>query len=450
MKTLDWKNILRRHKLFSALDEDELAGLLAEQVSQERECPKDHVILRQGEAPDSLFVVGSGVVEVIMIGADGTRVPLAKLGKDEFFGEMGLLEERPRSATVIAKEPCVLLEIDGEEVLKATHRHPEMEFRMLLKLSQRLRHVSQQVLAFEMKDVDDKLKLLNTRLDADLKVMDSSLKAARTVFDQTTTRANEIIESADRGRTQLKYVVSIVAMIGAFLGYFGVDKYLKLDTDVTKLEGLNERVGEATNLADKFIAISSSVKTFDEKLGQLEEKAERIDKVTSDFYKKVMIPQFIERLEEDPEAAQGIYKMALESENQDFIDEFFKAINREIMTIQDQDKDKDKRDYYRIILDIGIKDEYAEKREDIILSYYLLMAAQIIDSNDEKVEEEYQETYARFTDYVQGEAGTSVKNSLEEDFDPSTFKNFIESLGFDAEISTLMKSKIDKVWNQIP
>ncbi|MGH8006858.1 MAG: cyclic nucleotide-binding domain-containing protein, partial [Candidatus Binatia bacterium] len=65
--------------------------------------------------------------------------PLAIVYAEEIFGEMAVLERRPRSATVFAKEHCVLLEIAGAEIRTLLEVHPEMQVKIYTVVRDRLR-----------------------------------------------------------------------------------------------------------------------------------------------------------------------------------------------------------------------------------------------------------------------------------------------------------------------
>jgi len=130
MNSFNWQNFLRSHPLFSSLSEEEVAHLLRDEVLQEQTYPQDTAILREGEVGDSAFLIRSGSVQVTLGGAGRPLVPLAVLQAGEIFGEMAVLERRPRSATVVAKEECLLLEIAGEEIHKLLEVHPEMQVKL--------------------------------------------------------------------------------------------------------------------------------------------------------------------------------------------------------------------------------------------------------------------------------------------------------------------------------
>lgn len=139
MKSFNWQDLLRSHPLFSSLNEEEIANLLTEEVSQERVYPQGTVILRGGEVGDSVFLISSGSVEVTLRGTTGPLQPLAILQAGEIFGEMAVLERRPRSATVLAKENCLLLEVAGAELRKLLEAHPEMQVKIYTLVRDRLR-----------------------------------------------------------------------------------------------------------------------------------------------------------------------------------------------------------------------------------------------------------------------------------------------------------------------
>ena len=140
MKSFNWQNFLQTHPLFMSLTEEEIAHLLRDEVSQERNYPQGTVILREGEVGDSAFLLSSGSVQVTLRGPGGPSVSLAILQAGEIFGEMAVLERRTRSATVVAKENCLLLEIAGEEVRKLLETHPEMQVKMYTVARDRLRN----------------------------------------------------------------------------------------------------------------------------------------------------------------------------------------------------------------------------------------------------------------------------------------------------------------------
>jgi CRP-like cAMP-binding protein len=144
MKSFNWQNLLRSHPVFSSLNEEEIASLLRDEVSQERVYSPGTVILRGGEVGDSVFLISSGSVQVTLWGTGGPLFPLAILQAGEIFGEMAVLERKPRAATVLAKEDCLLLEVAGEEIRNLLEAHLEMQVKMYTIIRDRLRQASEQ------------------------------------------------------------------------------------------------------------------------------------------------------------------------------------------------------------------------------------------------------------------------------------------------------------------
>jgi CRP/FNR family cyclic AMP-dependent transcriptional regulator len=149
MKSFPWHDWLRQHPLFASLTEHEIAALLRDEVSHEREYPQGSVLLRGGEEGDSVLLLGVGSVQIILEGAGSPPIPVAVLHAGEIIGEMAVLERRPRSATVVAQEPCVLLEVAGAEIRHLMDTHPLMQVQLYTLVRDRLRQWFQRLDAGE-------------------------------------------------------------------------------------------------------------------------------------------------------------------------------------------------------------------------------------------------------------------------------------------------------------
>jgi hypothetical protein len=86
---------------------------------------RGNVILREGEPGNSLFMLTSGTVKAF-IKKGGKQVPIAELEEGAFFGEVSILTGKPRSATIVAKEHCELLELDRQTLDAITQTHPHV------------------------------------------------------------------------------------------------------------------------------------------------------------------------------------------------------------------------------------------------------------------------------------------------------------------------------------
>jgi len=101
-------------------------------------------IVTQGETGDRMYVIQSGTVEVVR--DDGANlVKLAELKRGDFFGEMALFDKDVRSATVRAQGEARVLTIDKKMFLRKVHEDPSLAFRVLEKMTKRIRELNEQV-----------------------------------------------------------------------------------------------------------------------------------------------------------------------------------------------------------------------------------------------------------------------------------------------------------------
>jgi len=144
--------------LFSGLDRSELEKFA--EVTREKSYPKGSVILFEDDPGDSLFVVREGRVKVVLIGEDGREVILGVLGVGEYFGELSLIDDRPRSAHVIAMEGSNLLVLRREDFRKRVESSPSVAWGLLTELSRRLRRADDKIGGLVLLDVPGRIARL--------------------------------------------------------------------------------------------------------------------------------------------------------------------------------------------------------------------------------------------------------------------------------------------------
>ncbi len=128
---------LRSVPVFREMKRDELEALLAQ--AGERQFPPGHVLIAEGEIPEHVFVIISGRVRVIEAMPDAqTEVVLGELGPGEIVGELGILTERPRSATVVVLERTRCLALRRFHFLQALERSPALALGLAKLLARRL------------------------------------------------------------------------------------------------------------------------------------------------------------------------------------------------------------------------------------------------------------------------------------------------------------------------
>ncbi len=110
-----------------------------------KEYADNEVICCEGERGDCMFVIQSGCAEALHR-EGGTEVVVGDLSAGDIFGEMAIFDRQPRSATVRAKGPARILTLDKRAFLRRVHEDPTLAFRILKKMSQRIRTLNEDVL----------------------------------------------------------------------------------------------------------------------------------------------------------------------------------------------------------------------------------------------------------------------------------------------------------------
>jgi CRP/FNR family cyclic AMP-dependent transcriptional regulator len=125
-------DLLGNVRLFSTCNKRELARIAS--LVDEVEAPKGKVLVRQGDTGQECFVIAEGRAKATMRGK-GT----AMLGPGSFFGEMSLLDQGPRSATISAETDMRLLVLGSREFSALVNEVPVVAVRIMRGLAERLR-----------------------------------------------------------------------------------------------------------------------------------------------------------------------------------------------------------------------------------------------------------------------------------------------------------------------
>ena len=143
--------MLRNVPLFAVLDEVQLNALAT--VVSRRSFPKNRVVLQAGDPTDSLFIVITGRTRVQMADDEGKEVILAVLGPGDFFGEMGLIDDEPRAASVLTTEPCEFVVITKDEFNALLKNNFEIAMVIMRGLVKRLREADRKIESLALLDV---------------------------------------------------------------------------------------------------------------------------------------------------------------------------------------------------------------------------------------------------------------------------------------------------------
>jgi len=143
--------VLRTVPLFASVPDEQLRMLAT--VVTRRSATRGSIIIAAGDPTDSLYIILSGRLKVMMSDAEGKEVILSLLGAGEFFGEMGLIDDNPRSASVVAIEPCELLAITRRDFRKCMTENAEMAMAVMRGLVRRLREADRKIGSLALLDV---------------------------------------------------------------------------------------------------------------------------------------------------------------------------------------------------------------------------------------------------------------------------------------------------------
>ena len=147
--------LFRKLSLFSELDDRELAQIAG--VAKTRRYAKDDVIFHADESGDVFCVIREGKVKITMISPEGKEIILTMMGPGEFFGEMALLDDSPRSATVIALEPLEVVTIWRTDFLQILADNFSFRKKIMSELSKRVRRMSLRIESLATMDVYGRL-----------------------------------------------------------------------------------------------------------------------------------------------------------------------------------------------------------------------------------------------------------------------------------------------------
>jgi CRP/FNR family cyclic AMP-dependent transcriptional regulator len=143
--------VLKAVPLFSSFPEDALRTLTS--MVARKSVSRSTTVMTGGDPTDSLYIVLSGRLKVMMSDAEGKEVILTILGPGDSFGEMGLIDDEPRSATVVAIEPCELLYIAKRDFKKCLAENFDMAMAVMRGLVRRLREADRKIGSLALLDV---------------------------------------------------------------------------------------------------------------------------------------------------------------------------------------------------------------------------------------------------------------------------------------------------------
>jgi CRP/FNR family cyclic AMP-dependent transcriptional regulator len=117
-----------------------------------RTFPKNVVVVTEGDETDSLYIIVSGRVKIFVSDERGKEIVLNESGPGEYFGEM-VLDEGPRSASVMTLEPTRFLVVPKEDFKEFVVKSPAFSLHLICKLIKRIRALTNDVKSLALMDV---------------------------------------------------------------------------------------------------------------------------------------------------------------------------------------------------------------------------------------------------------------------------------------------------------
>jgi CRP/FNR family cyclic AMP-dependent transcriptional regulator len=137
--------------LFEGLSPDMLARIESRAVA--RNFPRNAVVLSEGDEATSMFIILSGSLKVYHTEADGRETVLNTLGPGQHFGELALVDDFPRSASVMTLEPATCSVVTRDTLREAIARNPDVAMALISTLIDRARIATDNVKNLALMDV---------------------------------------------------------------------------------------------------------------------------------------------------------------------------------------------------------------------------------------------------------------------------------------------------------
>ncbi|MGD2056139.1 MAG: Crp/Fnr family transcriptional regulator [Gammaproteobacteria bacterium] len=143
--------MLENITLFSGLNPSELEILENHMVT--RIYQKNTVIINEGDEASSLFIILSGEVRVFLSNPDGKEIIINTQGAGEHFGELALLDNAPRSASVMTTDKSTIGVISKADFRNLLSRHIDLGLKLIVELTRRVRMLSDNIKTLALMDV---------------------------------------------------------------------------------------------------------------------------------------------------------------------------------------------------------------------------------------------------------------------------------------------------------
>lgn len=162
---------LRTIPLFANLDDHDLAQIAAASVV--RTYSKNSIVITEGDTSSSLYIILTGAVKVFVSNADGRTNIINRLGPGDYFGELSLIDNEPRSASIETLTKTQLSILSRPYFVSYLEANPRVAIRLLEGMGQRLRKTTDHAKDLALMDVFGRIAnvLLKSATDEDGRMM---------------------------------------------------------------------------------------------------------------------------------------------------------------------------------------------------------------------------------------------------------------------------------------
>jgi CRP/FNR family transcriptional regulator len=136
-------SVLRTAPLFATLTDQELADVA--EVAELVHYDSGQVVFKEGEFSSACYVITSGHASAVREFSGGRAMTLARFGPDDLFGELAMLDDERRSATIKALDELDAISVRGSDMRRLLREHPDIGVKMITALGQKLRQTNERL-----------------------------------------------------------------------------------------------------------------------------------------------------------------------------------------------------------------------------------------------------------------------------------------------------------------
>ena len=182
----------------SEFSDDELKEM--SDLSERRKFPPGSIVLYEGDKNKTPYLILKGRIKVVLSDKKGKEIIVSILKEGDYFGEMALFDQLPRSATVVTLEDSEFLIISPEVLLDKISKNPRLSLKLLSEMSKRLRKTDKQIGNLALLDVKGRVAriLLNLFQEAPLENGKDYKTVARPPLKDIAAMSGTTRETASR------------------------------------------------------------------------------------------------------------------------------------------------------------------------------------------------------------------------------------------------------------